>query len=63
VKEKEEHDSETESVAALSDNSYDSGLTTSSDFDFEYDPDAEIIEDDYDDVPIFSYDIDDSCID
>jgi hypothetical protein len=63
VKEKGEHDSETESVAALSDSSYDSGLVASSDSNFEYDPDAEIIEDDYDDVPIFSYDCDDPCID
>jgi hypothetical protein len=63
VKEKEEHDSETESVAALSDNSYDSGLATSSDSNFKHDLDAEIIEDDYDDVPIFSYDVDDPCID
>jgi hypothetical protein len=63
VKEKEEHDSETESVAALSDNSYDSSLATSSDSDFKYDLDAEIIEDDYDDVSIFSYDVDDPCID
>jgi hypothetical protein len=41
-------------------------LATSSDsdsdhFDLEYDPDAEIH--DVDDVPTFSYDVDDPCID
>jgi hypothetical protein len=65
VKEKGEHDSEIESDAALSDSSYDSGLAASFDSgsDYEYDPDAEIIKDDYDDVPMFSYDVDDPCID
>ncbi|XP_062179417.1 uncharacterized protein LOC133884028 [Phragmites australis] len=49
-----------------SDSSYDTDLAASSDSDSdcndpEYDPDCEIV--DEDDVPVFSYDVDDPCID
>ncbi|XP_062186670.1 uncharacterized protein LOC133890252 [Phragmites australis] len=60
---------DTESLVALSDSSYDTDLAASSDSDSdcndpEYDPDCEIVdEDDEDDVPVFSYDVDDPCID
>jgi hypothetical protein len=59
--------SDIDSLVALSDISYDSDLATSSDSDFdssdsEYDPDVEIVEKDEEDVPPFSYDVDDSCI-
>jgi hypothetical protein len=59
----------TESLEPLSDNSYDSDLAASSDSDsdhsdLEYNPDTEIHDvDDVDDVPTFSYDVDDPCID
>ena len=61
--------SDTESVRALSDSSYDTDLATLSDSDVdssdpEFDPDAEIVdEDDEYDPPPFSYDVDDPCID
>ncbi|TVU13919.1 hypothetical protein EJB05_37358, partial [Eragrostis curvula] len=49
----------------LSDSSYDSDLATSSDSDDgEYDPDDEIVDEvDEDDIPAFSYDVDNPCID
>jgi hypothetical protein len=62
-------DSDTESLKALSDSSYDSDLAASSDSDLdfsdsEYDPDAEILdEDEDDDIPTFAYDVDNPCID
>jgi hypothetical protein len=62
-------DSDIESLKALSDSSYDSDLAASSDsdldfFDSEYDPNAEIFdEDDEDDIPTFVYDVDNPCID
>ena len=59
----------TDSLAALSDSSYDTDLAASSDSDddcsdTEFDPDGEIVdmEDEYD-LPDFSYDVDDPCID
>lgn len=60
--------SDTDSLRAFSDSSYDSEMAASSDFDFdsdpEFDPDTEIVdEDDDDDVPNFVYDVDDPCID
>jgi hypothetical protein len=59
--------SETESLAALSDSSYDTDLAASSDSDCsdpEYEPDVEIFdEDDDDDISVFSYDVDDPCVD
>ena len=67
--------SDTESLAALSDSSYDSELAASFDSDLdassdsdcsdpEYEPDHEIIdEDDNDDIPICSYDVDAPCVD
>jgi hypothetical protein len=53
---------------APSDSSYDSDLAESSDSndcsDPEFDPDAEIVDDDDEfDPPPFSYDVDDPCID
>jgi hypothetical protein len=51
-------------LTALSDNSYDTDLAASSDSDPEYDPEGDIVdEDDGDNVPVFSYDADDPCID
>lgn len=67
--------SETESLVALSDSSYDTDLAASSDSDCydsecsdsdnSYEPDDEIIDDDddCDDIHDFSYDVDDPCID
>ena len=67
--------SDTESLAALSDSSYDFKLAASSDSDLdassdsdcsdpEYEPDHEIInEDDNDDIPICSYDVDAPFVD
>jgi hypothetical protein len=59
--------SDTESLAALSDSSYDSDIAASSESDFsdpEYDPDVEIFdEDDEDDISSFSYDVDNPCVD
>jgi hypothetical protein len=67
--------SNTKSIAALSDSSYDSELAVSSDSDLdassdsdcsdpEYEPDHDIIdEDDNDDIPICSYDVDAPCVD
>jgi hypothetical protein len=53
-----------DTLTALSDSSYDTDLTASYDSDPEYDPEGDIVgEDDGDDVPIFSYDVDDPCID
>jgi hypothetical protein len=51
----------------LSDNSYDTDLAASSDSDIEsssleYDPDDEILANDDDEIPLFSYDVDDLCI-
>jgi hypothetical protein len=62
--------SDTDSLKSLSDCSYDSDLASSSDSDcdsvcsdsdFEYNPDAEIV--DEDDIATFVYDADDPCID
>jgi hypothetical protein len=47
----------------LSDSNYDTDLAASSDFDPEYDPEDEILDDDGDDITPFSYDVDDPCID
>jgi hypothetical protein len=59
--------SDTDSLAAPSDSSYDSDLAATScsdDSDLEFDPDGEIIDnDDEFDPPPFSYDVDDPCID
>ncbi|EEE62772.1 hypothetical protein OsJ_17575 [Oryza sativa Japonica Group] len=63
--------SDTESLVAQSDSSYDSDLAESSDSEFdcsdpEFDPDQEIVDeddDDDDDVPVFAYDVHDPCID
>jgi len=63
--------SDTYSLVAPSDSSYDTDLATSSDSgdncsDPEFDPDSEIVDDDDDDEfdpPPFSYDADDPCID
>jgi hypothetical protein len=54
--------SDTDSLVALSDNSYDTDMVASSDSDLEYDPDDEILDDDDEIIP-FSYDVDDPCID
>ena len=56
--------SDTDSLAVLSDSSYDTDLAATSDSDTEFDPDEEIVdmEDEYD-LPDFSYDVDDPCID
>ena len=54
--------SDTESVRALSDSSYNTDLAASSES--EYDPTEEIVDEvDEDDIPVFSYDVDDPCID
>jgi hypothetical protein len=53
--------SDTDSLVALSDSSYDTDMAASSDFDLEYDPDDEIFDDD--EIIPFSYDLDDPCID
>jgi hypothetical protein len=60
-------DSNTESLKALSDSSYDSDLAASSESDlelsdYEYDPSDEIFDED-DDIPPFAYDVDNPCID
>jgi hypothetical protein len=61
--------SDTDSLKALSDSSYDFDLASSSDSDssdsdFEYNPDAEIVdEDEEDDIAAFAYDANDPCID
>jgi hypothetical protein len=61
--------SDTDLLEAMSDSSYDSDLAASSDSetdcsDPEFDPDDEIVDDiDDDDVPIFSYDAHEPCID
>jgi hypothetical protein len=52
---------------ALSDSSYDTDLATSSNSnidssDNEYDPDVEVVDEDEEDIPPFSYDVDDPCI-
>jgi hypothetical protein len=56
--------SDTDSLVALSDSSYDTDLAASSnsDIDSEYDPDVEIVDEDDEDIPPFSYDVDDPCI-
>jgi hypothetical protein len=56
--------SDSDSLVALSDSSYDTDMVASSDSDPECNPDDEILDDDDDDeiVP-FSYDVDDPCID
>jgi hypothetical protein len=51
----------------LSDSSYDTDLATSSDSDIdscdnEYDPNVEVVDEDEEDIPPFSYDVDDPCI-
>jgi hypothetical protein len=51
----------------LSDSSYDIDLAASSNTDIdssddEYDPDVEVIDEDEEDIPPFSYDVDDPCI-
>jgi hypothetical protein len=55
--------SDTDSLIALRDSSYDTDLTASSDSDPEYDPEDEIVDDDGDDITPFTYDVDDPCID
>ena len=61
--------SDTDSLVAPSDSSYDSDLAASSDSadgcsDPEFDPDGEVFDDDDEyDPPPFSYDVDDPCID
>ena len=59
--------SDTESLAARSDSSYDSDMAASFESDFsdtEYEPDVEIFdEDEEDDISVFSYDVDDPCVD
>jgi hypothetical protein len=55
--------SDTDSLVALSDSSYDTDMAASSDSDLEYNPDDEILDDDDDEIIPFSYDIDDPCID
>jgi hypothetical protein len=56
-------------LKALSDSNYDSDLATSSESDldlsdYEYDPDDKIFDEDKDDdIPPFSYDVDNPCID
>ena len=55
-----------DTLTVMSDSSYDTDLAASSDSDsdHEYDPEGGIVdEDDGDDVPVFSYDADDPCID
>jgi hypothetical protein len=57
--------SDTDSLVALSDSSYDTDLTASPDSDFdssEYDPDIDIVDDGEEGIPVFSYNIDDPCI-
>ncbi|TVU10004.1 hypothetical protein EJB05_43507 [Eragrostis curvula] len=61
---------DTDSLVAMSDSSYDTDLAASSNSDIdpsdvEYDPDDDIVheDDDDDDIPLFSYDVDDPCID
>jgi hypothetical protein len=51
----------------LSNSSYDTDLVVSSDFDIdsfdsEYDPDVEVVDEDNDGIPPFSYDVYDPCI-
>ncbi|KAG2651226.1 hypothetical protein PVAP13_1NG252719, partial [Panicum virgatum] len=56
--------SDTESLTALSDSSYDSDMAASSNSDFsdpEYEPNVEIF--DEDDISAFAYDVDDPCVD
>jgi hypothetical protein len=59
--------SDSESLAALSDSSYDTDLAASSDSDCsnpEYEPNVEIVgEDDEYDISVFSYDVDHPCVD
>jgi hypothetical protein len=55
--------SDTDSLVALSDSSYDTDMADSSDSDLEYDPDDEILDDDDDEIIPFSYDVNDPCID
>jgi hypothetical protein len=55
--------SDTDSLIALSDSSYDTNMAASSDSDIEYDLDDQILDDDDDEIIPFSYDVDDSCID
>ncbi|KAG2578457.1 hypothetical protein PVAP13_6NG213406 [Panicum virgatum] len=59
--------SDTESLAARSDSSYDSDMAASSESDFsdtEYEPDVEIFDEDEEvDISFFSYDVDDPCVD
>jgi hypothetical protein len=54
--------SDTDSLVALSDSSYDTDMAASSDSGHEYDPNDEILDDDDEIIP-FSYDVDDPCID
>jgi hypothetical protein len=56
--------SDTDSLVALSDSSYDTDLAASSDSDIdsEYDPNVEIVDEDDEGIPPFSYDVDDPCI-
>jgi hypothetical protein len=49
--------SDTDSLIALRDSSYDTDLTASSDSDPEYDPEDEIVDDDGDDITPFTYDV------
>jgi hypothetical protein len=60
--------SDTNSIAVLSDSSYDTDLPAPSDSDInssdpEYDPDDEILDEEEEEIHPVSYDIDDSCID
>jgi hypothetical protein len=55
--------SDTDSLVALSDSSYDTNLAASSDSDPKYDLEDEILDDGGDDITPFSYDVDDLCTD
>lgn len=65
VKKAKSADFDTESLRALSDSSYDTDLAASSDSEFDsnpkFEPDTEIF--DEDNIPTFSYDVGDLCID
>ena len=54
--------SDSDSLVAPSDSSYDTDLAASSNSDTDYDPDDEIVDHD-EEIPTFSYDVEDPCID
>jgi hypothetical protein len=56
--------SDIDSLVALSDSSYNTDLAASSDSDFdsEYDLDVDIVDEEEEDIPAFSYNVDDPCI-